>query len=65
MEITFEILKAACEFNGSQWKDSDNCNHSIFCYSGELEGYGDDSGYIIRSDQPCQKKICPFLKGGQ
>jgi len=61
-EITFSILKTACEFNGEEWKDSESCNHPEFRYEGELEGYDEDAGYVIRSDQPCSEETCLFLK---
>lgn len=61
MEITFDILRSACRYTGQGWRDSKNCNHDNYTYSGELEGYGEDSGYIICSDQLCDEKECPFL----
>lgn len=63
MEITFEILKEACGCNGQDWKDSDNCNHRNFTFSGELDADGYDEGYVIRSNQPCAHESCPFLCG--
>jgi len=61
MEITFNTMMDVCRYRGYEWKDGLNCNHSDFAYKGELDGFGDDAGYIVRSDKSCNKKICPFL----
>lgn len=60
-DITFSTLQAVCRFTGDEWVDRNNCNHYDFSYEGELEGYGEDAGYLIRSDQPCCQTVCPFL----
>lgn len=62
MEITFEILMEACEYNGDAWKDRNNCNHSSFTFcEDELDETGE--GYDIRSNAKCAEEFCPFLQG--
>jgi len=63
-EISFTILQSACKYTGADWQDQKNCNHSDFSFNGDLDGYGEDAGYIVRSNQLCQNDICPMLKLG-
>lgn len=60
MNITFEILKSACKYTGACFKESSNCNHPAFAYSGEYDP--DTEGHIIMSMQECNEKICPYLQ---